>query len=1070
MSSWDWKQTNMSLIIFSNTSLFTPKSSINKNPLTFNIPISKFHKPSSSFLLFTKKSFQISAHFNGGRHTRRTNYLRKKLLDAQKVRKDLIFINPDKGFGQILDKGNVKDTNFIHVDEPEETKHLGESVLMKKLENWVDQYKKDSEFWGFGTAHIFTVYEDVKGNVERVFVNEDEILSRSQVMGLDSAQVSSKITYAKNLAREMEAGGNVIERNSLVAKFVVSGEKSGFVGMIRHAIVQPEFLPTVSRFGKMMFFGLVAVWALTKLFGLGNKKEEHTPLEKEMLRRKLKARELKEKEQPLLVKGSVVAVEKLADPEVLLLEKPKLDRQELMTSIQKAKSSIAKPVLLDSPSIESAKSLDFDDKIQEIREMARRAREIEGGEESPLDQDATPKITEELAIESKQVREEAPTVLNNPLNKELGDDSQSITEDLKESENHSPLSGKKEDFESSEKSVTESYMLNGNSTRKKRKVITSVKEAKEYLSKKHGTQEFDMASVVKMQAQRSPVIGTPSREAGINKRQILKTDPDSSKSVLKSALPNANENPTANFKEPIPIPKNVPVNHPISSECKDTVDSTDTRPSAKTENWIEKNFHEVEPILAKIGTGFQDNYKVAREKKATEQLNMSADLSELVSTADASEFEWMEDDRLKEIVFQVRDNELAGRDPFYLMDAEDKNAFFQGLQKKVEKENEKLAHVHEWLHSNIENVDYGADGISIYDPPEKIIPRWKGPTLEKNPEFLDNYMEQRKAIFPENSSITFPANKDEQKHAEPSPSSLASNDIKGHKSKTPKSPKTVIETSDGSVRPGKKSAKEYWQHTKKWSREFLESYNAESDPEVKSIMKDMGKGLDRWITEKEIQEAGELMDKLPERNKEFIEKKINKLKREMELFGPQAVVSKYSEYADEKKEDYLWWLDLPHVLCVELYTMQDGEQKIGFYSLEMATDLELEPKPQHMIAFEDAGDCKNFCHIVQVHMDMLGNGQAFVVPQPPKDAFREAKANGFGVSVIRKGELQLNVDQTLEEVEEQIEEIGSKIYHDKIMGERSVDISTMMKGVFGSSIKPAKRKRSKKKLKKPGKK
>lgn len=79
-------------------------------------------------------------------------------------------------------------------------------------------------------------------------------------------------------------------------------------------------------------------------------------------------------------------------------------------------------------------------------------------------------------------------------------------------------------------------------------------------------------------------------------------------------------------------------------------------------------------------------------------------------------------------------------------------------------------------------------------------------------------------------------------------------------------------------------------------------------------MKDMGKDLDRWITEEQIQEAADLMTKQPERNKKFMEKKLNKLKREMELFGPQGVVSKYREYAEEKEEDYLWWLDLPHVL------------------------------------------------------------------------------------------------------------------------------------------------------------
>lgn len=64
-----------------------------------------------------------------------------------------------------------------------------------------------------------------------------------------------------------------------------------------------------------------------------------------------------------------------------------------------------------------------------------------------------------------------------------------------------------------------------------------------------------------------------------------------------------------------------------------------------------------------------------------------------------------------------------------------------------------------------------------------------------------------------------------------------------------------------------------------------------------------------------------------------------------------------------------------------------------------------------------------------------------------QDAFREVKANGFSVTAIRKGQIKLNVDQTLEEVEEELTEIGSKFYHDKIMHERSVDINTLMKGI-----------------------
>ena len=74
----------------------------------------------------------------------------------------------------------------------------------------------------------------------------------------------------------------------------------------------------------------------------------------------------------------------------------------------------------------------------------------------------------------------------------------------------------------------------------------------------------------------------------------------------------------------------------------------------------------------------------------------------------------MKDDELREIVFQVRENELAGRDPFYLMDSEDKRVFFMGLEKKVEKENEKLLKLHELLHSNIENLDYGAGSYMFF--------------------------------------------------------------------------------------------------------------------------------------------------------------------------------------------------------------------------------------------------------------------------------------------------------------------------------------------------------------------
>ncbi|XP_072959674.1 uncharacterized protein [Typha angustifolia] len=467
------------------------------------------------------------------------------------------------------------------------------------------------------------------------------------------------------------------------------------------------------------------------------------------------------------------------------------------------------------------------------------------------------------------------------------------------------------------------------------------------------------------------------------------------------------------------------------------------------ENWVTKNFQEFNPVIEEIGTGFKENYMVAKEK-AQDQLSLHSDVSQLGLNEEDEELEWMNDEHLREIVFQVRENELAGRDPFHMMDADDKRAFFEGLKSKAEKVNEKLSPLHEWIHSRIENLDYGADGISLDDPLEKIMPRWKGPTFENNPEFLSK-LPKKGTIFGGKGDMESGTHKMEDL-TKSGGTSLYS-PVDGGKENSineSKESKVLIESSDGTNRPGKKRGKEHWQHTKKWSQGFLDVYNSETDPEVKSIMRNMGKDLDRWMTEKDIQDVTDLMTKIPKRKRRYIEKKMNKLKREVEMFGAQAVVSKYREYSDEKEEDYLWWLDLPFLLCIELYNTEEGVPKVGFYSLEMAADLELDPKQYHVIAFEDPGDSKNFCYIVQAHMDMLGSGKAFVVARPPKDAFRDAKANGFSFTVIRKGEIKLNVDQTLEEVEEEITEIGSKIYHDKIMHDRSVDIRTLMKGVIAA--------------------
>ncbi|KAE7999358.1 hypothetical protein FH972_003798 [Carpinus fangiana] len=1138
-------------LILSGTSPFSPKFPIKawskRNPFRYNIPSSNFYKnPSFPIYLQSRSSrnFQVLANF--GRPTSRRNSLRKKLVDYQQVRNNPITYKPssdfhkpsvgldDSGIKDDLNFGGAKERGTDHggvVDRVEnggreefKSKRLSESVLWNKLENWADQYKKDIEDWGIGSGPIFTVIEDSEGNVKWVSVDEHEISRRSRVDRReleDSAEVNLKILRAESLAREMESGKNVLPKNSSVAKFVVQGAESGFVKAVRSLTLPPELLPKLPRVGRMVLFVFVALWAVKKLFTFGEKEVHYTEAEKEMMRRKIKSR----KEKEMLEKVSVEVVQETSEPPTLFVEKPKLDKEELMDSILKAKVCTDKLSLGHSSGTLTAKSTDLDNKIQEIRQMARRAREAETDRDEKEKQAVNNELSSEIELVNKHSEEDEGSLTNPPNgnsgqthgiygtvkmgtldepkfddtgflsmvtsieDKDMHDSSapsgkvsnyrQSTMQDRKDSESALQVTDTREVIRFSDTSDGESCLSKENSIKTKPRVILSVKEARDYLSEKRDNLKPSIKSGVKTVQESAAVFRLPSEE-GFRSSTSHKLDVHDQVAAISG--PTSNSIPSTNACEVSPK-ESVPTSNDdsegselgcglgglqkpqtsLNNEGNDI--NTEAGSSAKMENWIETNFHEVEPIVKKIGVGFKDNYMVAREK-INEQLNINTKITELGFSEDDSELEWMKDESLREIVFQVRENELAGRDPFHLMDAEDKQAFFRGLEKKVEKENEKLSKVHEWLHSNIENLDYGA---------EKIIPRWKAPPVEKNPEFLNNFLEQRKAFLGENTGNSYPIKKDQEYSIQKTIESPISGNVtaslpaldpnKKFYDGDLKKSKTVVEGSDGSVKAGTQSGKEYWQHTKKWSREFLESYNAETDPEVKSIMKDVGKDLDRWITEKEIQEAADLMTKVPERNKKFMEKKLNKLKREMELFGPQAVVSKYREYADEKEEDYLWWLDLPHVLCIELYTVDNGEQRVGFYSLEMATDIELEPKPYHVIAFEDVGDSKNMCYIIQAHMDMLGNGHAFVVPRLPKDAFREAKGNGFGVTVIRKGELQLNVDQTVEEVEEQISEIGSKIYQDKIMKERSVDISSMMKGVFGATGKPPKRKGPKRKLK-----
>ncbi|WOG86826.1 hypothetical protein DCAR_0206044 [Daucus carota subsp. sativus] len=1197
---------------------------INKTHLKFSSRVSRNVKLSPTLALSNSKRFKISARFGGP--TNRRNSLREKLTQHKQVRDDsLILDSGSDAQKQVLDfnaenldssldsdrvenEGSAQSSRF----KKESFEIYDDSVLSSKLRRWVDQYEADTEFWGIGSGRIFTVFRDSDGKVKRVDVNEEEILRRS---GFDSAlykaseledlsEVNSKISHAKSLATEMENGNNVLLEYSSVAKFVDVSVELGSVSSIRGFNPPPGLFFKMSRVGIVALCGLCVFWAVKRLF-----KGDADKTEKEMLRRKMKAGMEKDE----LVKGNVEVIQASKKVEFPSIEKPRLDRQVVMDNITKATALNNAVGLQTSSSVEAVKSSDFDDKIQKIKAMARHARELEKNDQVGLDgtdgeDDSI--VNNELSSGKKVIQEKREknfsssnrpnygyvgnskdvrkTIITTPLDDPQSNGSTirvktsventeaikpSISEiDVPNATENRVNKDKVDDLKSFDTTETNSASHSSNtyfnepdkiSVKAKPKVIRSVKEAREYLSRNRDKKETS-EDILSEALPPKDSLSSKSRSDGETSQQLNRNhnlhgssilnssdlmtekfasleqscesfplknvDPEAPEELLEAVdhqIPRVSSSPENSMEKgqsginvsidrdlerqrsqdprkdmsvhtsdldaksdftpsqtaceaDLNAEKTIPTENTAQEIVKEIQhqipDSNDVAaPAATNGNWMENNFHDFEPVAKKIAVGFKDNYDIARQKKINQELNHDSENRVPEYDEGDGELDWMTDDRLREIVFQVRENELMGRDPFHLMDAEDKKAFFGGLEKKVEKVNEKLQNLHQWVHSNVENLDYGADGISIHDPPEKVIPRWKGPPVDTTPQSLDDYQKQRQALLNENLRGQFIEKREVQSPLQASPessphesnvtSSVINNQNKINQDELVKPPKIIIEGSDGSVRAGKKAGEEYWEHTKKWSRGFLDSYNAETDPEIKATMKDIGKDLKRWITEKEIQESADLMDKLPKRGQKFIQEKLSKVKREMELYGPQAVMNKYSEYSEEKEEDYLWWLDLPYVLCIELYTNQDGDQNIGFYSLEMASDLELDPKQYHMIAFEDAGDCKNMCYIIQSHLEMLGNGNAFVIAQQPKDAYREARANGFNVTVVRKGELKLNVDQNLEEVEEQIIEIGSKMYHDKIMKGRSMDISSLTKSVFG--IKKPKKRRSKKRLRKP---
>lgn len=822
--------------VSSSISFVTLKSRINHSTLTK--PSSKRFSLRHSFSIqllrpIPSRMFQISAHF--GRASGRQNYLRKKLTQQhqpQQVSENLVheFDKVDANKSNLETFSDVNDESLDNYSEDSKnvydnysgnggvkesekglrTKKIGESIMWNKLESWVEQYKKDSQFWGIGTGPIFTIFQDAQGKVERVVVNEDEIMRRSRVdPRLDNetevlAEVDFKMSFAKDMAKEMENGSNVIPKNSSVAKFIQYGaEESRTMEAVRSVTVKPVSFPSMSKVGVLVLCGLSVIGAIKGLmliFGK-NSREEYTMFEKEMLRRKIKAR----KEEEKMVKGSVEVMQDLVEPKGVSFKRPQLDKDVLVNIIKVNGNAGFEPATPEN---------ELQGKIEEIRAMARHARETERREslQKSSSHDATSE--DELSSGEEVSDNDSDETTENVSATDTHDDIELLINGASEEKGQTqflniiPNCTKSLRSEVSKEIEVPAASANlhsdgpgwksrehESSSGKRLRIIKSAKEAREYLSRKHQRKEAiqkddedkehsdnsglvpnaNVASGITSQIMdltenvhdippqtgidgfsyqsEDCSMGSKTAEgdvdvdslngsetsrisSGLDIPRVMETDIwthgygenvassivggiQNSKSAevdaagkpetesVPTQLGNHISEDTAEDETPIDLQESA---FATDNEVKDM--NQELAPSVSKENWMEKNFHEFEPIVKRIGAGFRDSYQLAKEK-ANQDLGSEIKLAELKSDDAESELEWMKDERLREIVFKVRDNELSGRDPFHLMDEADKLAFFNGLEKKVEQENTKLLKLHEYLHSNIENLDYGAGKIYL---------------------------------------------------------------------------------------------------------------------------------------------------------------------------------------------------------------------------------------------------------------------------------------------------------------------------------------------------------------------
>lgn len=110
-----------------------------------------------------------------------------------------------------------------------------------------------------------------------------------------------------------------------------------------------------------------------------------------------------------------------------------------------------------------------------------------------------------------------------------------------------------------------------------------------------------------------------------------------------------------------------------------------------------------------------------------------------------------------------------------------------------------------------------------------------------------------------------------------------------------------------------------------------------------------------------------------------------------------------------------WWTKLPYVLVILMEKSDDGDKVSGLYTLKSSSGEESESP--HIVAFQDRGDATNFCYLLQLYFEDLGDFSIDVVPLSMKELKEAMESNTKRVIVVKKGQLQLFAGQPISEVE-----------------------------------------------------